>query len=152
MKQEGKLKHSHQIKQMIECILKALIELPFSLVVHTEIIKSFLFPWIACSGMRVPRNTKKRNKRRIEKKIYEMISRAIEFFYEKLFLFIWISSQSIFKSGFLFLFLGLSSGFSDIHRLRFQTIERFSSHPKISFNVEFPKKKRRKTFSKSQAD
>lgn len=44
MKQERKFEHFYQIKKMIECILKALMKLPFieSLDIHKEMLNNFL--------------------------------------------------------------------------------------------------------------
>lgn len=51
MKQDRKVEHFHQIKQMIECILKALMKLPFieSLDIH---IKKMLVNFYSALGKR----------------------------------------------------------------------------------------------------
>ena len=52
MKQEaGKLERSHQIKQMIECILKALMKLP--LCINIKVFQG-LSPLLQFSGKSVP--------------------------------------------------------------------------------------------------
>lgn len=89
---------SRQIKQLIECILRALMKLPFiQFSEHSGNVDEFsaqLFP-----DVRRKTTHEKRKDGKIkgyEKKngnlfvMYEIISRVIEFFYEKLFSSVWI--------------------------------------------------------------